>query len=364
MATGVFLAWVFFFVAAQRQQATAVVINTSARWERNFTAGGASLLVSRRVSDARRLRRRLQHHRHRNSKFRAKRRSSPRELHLLDAARLRLALARPIKWLHIPKCGTSFVNTLAHHRGICPGLDPNMLFVNDDVTSSVQTILDEHPGMYAVHLNTDHTWVRSCARGLLGPRIMSHYGIEDEYEYIRGGHGATMIRQPEQRAISGFLDHHNFCGPDVCSPGGGAQEYAEKTSGCAVKMLTRGGLPCFMNQKEARVEVRDSEVVEALRRLREDFVFVGIAEEWNLSVCLFHAMFGGTCYDFELANVHPSVPGTQSDSLHDTSILNGYTDPYDTPVYEEARKLFFDNIAKFGITTSNCQQMCSEKLSL
>eukprot|EP00927_Polykrikos_kofoidii_P084146 TRINITY_DN8795_c0_g1_i1.p1 TRINITY_DN8795_c0_g1~~TRINITY_DN8795_c0_g1_i1.p1 ORF type:complete len:384 (+),score=46.74 TRINITY_DN8795_c0_g1_i1:56-1153(+) len=363
MAAGATLALILLFVAAHWHQPAAMVLNTSAYWKHRFNANRASR-HSRAV-------RRHRHRRHLNW-MRAQAHSLPMgsytAKHLARfgfgsrSRRLRLDVARPLKWLHIPKCGTSFVNTLVHHKGICPGLDPNMLFVNDRVIPSVQTILDEHPGMYAVSLNARHDWVRSCSKGLLGARIMSHYGIQDEYDHVRGGHGATMMRQPEQRAISGYLDHHNFCGPDVCSIAGGPREYAERTSGCAVKLLTRGGLPCFMNQKEARVEISDSEVMEARRRLRDDFAFVGIAEEWDLSVCLFHAMFGGTCYEFEMANVHPSTPGKKAEGFHNVSILNGYTDPYDTPVYEEAKKLFFANIAKYEITRDACRQTCSQKL--
>ena len=38
---------------------------------------------------------------------------------------------------------------------------------------------------------------------------------------------------------------------------------------------------------------------EAAKRVREGFAFVGITEEWDLSACLFHEMFGGDCHAWD-----------------------------------------------------------------
>lgn len=34
-----------------------------------------------------------------------------------------LRAAEPVKWLHIPKCGTSFLNALIHLPSVCPGVN-------------------------------------------------------------------------------------------------------------------------------------------------------------------------------------------------------------------------------------------------
>ena len=38
----------------------------------------------------------------------------------------------------------------------------------------------------------------------------------------------------------------------------------------------------------ADIEVTHKEVKEAQRRLRDEFIFVGLTEAWDLSICLFH----------------------------------------------------------------------------
>ena len=52
---------------------------------------------------------------------------------------------------------------------------------------------------------------------------------------------------------------------------------------------------------ERTPSARDLQV--AVERLRKGFAFVGLTEHFDLSVCLFHAMFGGDCRSVELANM-------------------------------------------------------------
>ena len=41
----------------------------------------------------------------------------------------------------------------------------------------------------------------------------------------------------------------------------------------------------------------------AIGRVRNEFLFVGITEYYDESVCLFHRMFGGKIHEHELANL-------------------------------------------------------------
>jgi hypothetical protein len=58
--------------------------------------------------------------------------------------------------------------------------------------------------------------------------------------------------------------------------------------------------------------------------------FVGLTEEWNDAVCLFHAMFGGAVRQEEFKNFHPTraKPSTAVD------------DELDNPVYAAAKERF------------------------
>merc|ERR1711920_593411 len=103
-------------------------------------------------------------------------------------------------------------------------------------------------------------------------------------------------------------------------------EYAQAVAGCTVKMLTRSGKNVCQNQTAPF----DREVTEAVLRLEDDFAFVGLTEEWNLSICLFHAMFGGVAAKVELRK------RGHSRSQYNTSDLEGFTDRFDGPVYEKA----------------------------
>jgi len=49
------------------------------------------------------------------------------------------------------------------------------------------------------------------------------------------------------------------------------------------------GVPCA-----APFALNASLLAEAARRLRDDFLFVGLTEDFDASVCLFHARLGGT----------------------------------------------------------------------
>merc|ERR1719343_1103894 len=104
-----------------------------------------------------------------------------------------------------------------------------------------------------------------------------------------------------------------------------------------------------------------AEVVLAKQRLREGFVFVGLTDEWDLSVCLLHAVFGGECLSSDFYN---SRPGTNhSDDGYDTSVLMGYTDAPDGALYAEATVLFSEQLQRYGLSLDACQP-CFQQASL
>ena len=80
------------------------------------------------------------------------------------------------------------------------------------------------------------------------------------------------------------------------------------------------------------------------------FQFVGLTEEWNRSVCLWHATFGGAEHPSELLNVRPGnrngrdgtsgrLPSTeQAQRAHE--YFQNWRDPYDDVLYQEVVALF------------------------
>merc|ERR1712107_340610 len=55
--------------------------------------------------------------------------------------------------------------------------------------------------------------------------------------------------------------------------------------------------------------VSEAEIALAKDRLITGFAFVGLTHEWDLSVCLFHAKFGGACNKREFQNIRSAKDG-------------------------------------------------------
>ena len=104
--------------------------------------------------------------------------------------------------------------------------------------------------------------------------------------------------------------------------------------------------------------VTEADVPVALKRLREGFAFVGLQEEWELSICLFHVKFGGPCRQVEFLNTRPGNHSVRSQ--YNTSILNGWVDEMDRIVYEEAQRIFLNDLLSFGVSHETCQRCYQE----
>merc|ERR1712194_699803 len=172
----------------------------------------------------------------------------------------------------------------------------------------------------------------------------------------------TMLRQPEQRLISMYY-YYGAVGSfgvgkmktrtwtyETESPS--LREYADWNAGCTVRQLTMDVLvPC------ATVPLPTSEDVSvAINVLQEGFAFVGITEHWDLSVCLFRAMFGGQCVSSDFLNTRVGYNSSSSD--YDTSELYGWFDIWDGPVYSEALRMFESSRNAYGVDSQWCASFC------
>merc|ERR1719310_2223786 len=95
-------------------------------------------------------------------------------------------------------------------------------------------------------------------------------------------------------------------------------------------------------EQPANPDPSSDDVSVAIDMLHDGFAFVGITDQWALSVCLFRVMFGGQCLASDVLDVRPgdNSNASESESGYDTGELQGWTDVWDGPVYDEALSIF------------------------
>jgi len=265
----------------------------------------------------------------------------------------RLESLKPVIHVHVPKAGATFINSFAQHPGICP-------YMHGGFT---QEMIDQY-GDYADVIFRKDMNEDTCPGGLAGDYFQlafGHSGLRDFPKGILKGHATIMLRQPEARLLSAWEFNASFLpdwpeqrfhwreqrrGPTPAT----FKEYAQAMQGATVKLLTRSGLGASRSLPAPTIQERD----EALRMLKEDFAFVGITEHWDLSVCLFHAMYGGYCGSDEFEPVRKNYDHTD-EPLAD---LNGWRDVYDGALYEEGMKIFNKSLERYNVSEANCPRSC------
>jgi len=270
----------------------------------------------------------------------------------------RLQAAQPFAWVHVPKCGSSLANALIYLPGVCPNLPSGFRFTElDDFAMYADILVDEWcPGSFSM-------------KGKI--RFNDHSGIGGSiYASSVKGHGVIMLRQPEQRIMSGYY-HNQHSWPLDLYDGRYAADplaYAQVLSGCAVRMLTRPGIGLGVEHEEPRGPCGSShepvsvvEVTLAKQRLREGFVFVGLTEEWDLSMCLLHAVFGGSCLASDFSDTNPG--SNPSQEKYDVSELMGFTDVIDGALYTEASAVFSEQLQLYGLSYDACRPCFKEASS-
>jgi hypothetical protein len=234
-------------------------------------------------------------------------------------------------WVHTPKTGSSFCLNLQHDQ--CYDRWPD---------SSSKQNLTYHQGCAVI---TGF----SCKIDSVGhaplPLKTPNYNV------------VMIFREPKSRIISSFTNYAHTEGMSkdyekdlrlrmlklsrrMCGrpPGGVKTEcvfnarlfvYANDnaTKGCVVKTLN--GYWCMDNN----VTVTQQMVDIAIKRIRT-FYFVGIFEEWDIMLSKFYMK--RNIPTPEINRVH--IRKTQY-KFNITSLMNDYTDPFDSSVYIEARSL-------------------------
>lgn len=250
-------------------------------------------------------------------------------------------LARPLFWLHVPKCGTSFINTLIHQPNVCPGLPDDMLVEGDNPMQSFEA---EYPDLEP-----------ACPGSFYNANILgNHLGMGNIYDTAKG-HIVTFLRDPEQRIISSFYhEQHDW---PYEAPAKDMLEYAQVVQGCFTRMIMHSGhwfhhAPNICGGPEP---VTHEEVTEAVHRLNEGFQFVGLTDQWSLSICLFHTMFGGKCRSSDFDDIRPGVDRDASLDEYDVhKELGNFVDKADRQVYEAGKAIFLENLKKYDVSAQTC----------
>ena len=251
-------------------------------------------------------------------------------------------LLLPVAWLHIPKTGTSFLNTLVH--SICvPPILPIKVGVSE------HTYWRDVMDLSRCNFTSQHKSYGSPPTGVAALR-------EPFTDTVTAHHGITLLRQPEQRIISGF--HYNFHGYDLKHGEPNITVYARAVAGCSVRLLVRASHPsqdgrgitdCSQHSPPpSEKEIHHAKAVLGV------FQFVGLADEWDLTACLWHARFGPTsCHASEFLDQRPGGHRNTS-GWYDTSVLQDFKDQYDGSLYEHARTLFWNDVERHNLTRAQC----------
>jgi hypothetical protein len=181
------------------------------------------------------------------------------------------------------------------------------------------------------------------------------------------GHMFSMFREPGSLATSSI----NYF-PKARKSGYSLKEYSERVWGTTTSMLTgqtSDGLQCLGNPTRNRcpwAKGKEPDVARAIRRL-DDFAFVGLTQEWSLSICLLHAQHGGKCRPVELANsrntssywlpekVKKQAPAQRADPS------NATYDPYDGELFKAVKRRFWSDVSKAGLSRRKCARTLEQQ---
>ena len=288
-----------------------------------------------------------------------------------------------VKWLHVPKCGTSFANTLFHTA--CPSVPKNAALVS--VVDCIKTtagheklkeyergssrakkrIIEDLKGAPhnvrctdpAGRFAKEHK-ISTCGNGF-SSKVGAHLPRLERHK----GSVVVMLREPNERLVSAFMHNEGPFSPGRSDGKGSSMRGSVKGSidkfvrwpgvtGCLTKMLT--GQTCGSSQALTISDVNDA--VEAVNQE----LFVGITEAWDASVDLFHAMFGEAALPFEYENVRPSLSAIQPESNCSAwrarygthcGTLQGHVDFPDQIVFLAALRRFAADCEIYGIHLEN-----------
>jgi len=249
-----------------------------------------------------------------------------------------------IHWVHVAKTGSSFMSTLLQlDDPICKPGSGQLLNSENPRVKDVRTWC---PGIMMNSNCSDAMHFDACSEGQIGdlelnaPRLVGFF------------------RQPEVRIMSDF--NKGCVDLGSCEPERTPKRHGQLVQGCTVKMLTHQYQPELFNPAGA-YHCNDgiiepptwAQVDRALDRVQNEYVFIGMTDDWDLSICLFNAMFGNACHSSQFGITQPSHVSSTNSS--DVSPLDGFVDVYDAVLWEAAQRIFQENLLRFNVSKEKCQ---------
>lgn len=227
----------------------------------------------------------------------------------------------PVRWLHVPKTSTSFMTTIM--RRYC---DVGMDFtLGACVTSSYFQPYFEK--LLRLHCR-DSLYV-PAERMPGGDRSMEPSVDHSPLDAWDVPHAYGLFRTPTARMASHyqyFVNRSKEYSPDLTLKAFPTERHylaAPQYQGCQTKMLLGFSCGHLMNFNASHVDEAQS-VLNAMR-------FVGISDYFDLSVELFHAIFGGEDHPSEHLNNRPGRVNRAAWKAKAASEADGKQEP---PVYE------------------------------
>eukprot|EP00040_Diaphanoeca_grandis_P028082 m.161296 g.161296 ORF g.161296 m.161296 type:complete len:381 (-) comp31224_c0_seq3:118-1260(-) len=239
-----------------------------------------------------------------------------------------------IFWIHVPKCATSFGYVIASYS--CAALPAH-------ATMAIPHQGQQGLGVLSIMANFANKYhlKQICPPTAWEPSMPLAYHYPVPSHLAGSGHGVTMLRDPRTRLYSAFKSlHAQGMDPSLRKRLKETvttfKEYVRfpGIQSCQVKMM-------IGHQCASAYNPTAEDLVEAKRRLRTTFAFIGLTDHYDLSVCLFHAMLGGKPRAQAFENSRPTAFFSQTyDSKHAANVVTFDDDPLDAALYHEARVIF------------------------
>jgi len=239
----------------------------------------------------------------------------------------------PIYYMHIPKAGSSFATAIAHLA--CGSR------IGKEVKVSEPSYRD---------------WKKKCGKEHIARFTSGHRPLDPGVQLRTV---VTLVRPARQRIISGYFHSLHDC-PELQkelhiseNPPWKVHQidrdlllkYGNCVQGCASSMLSGHG--CATGKRS--LEDLQADAHQAVAKIPQ-IGFVGLTNHWDLTVCMWHAKYGGECLEAEFANVRPG----KYSSAHDETIFDSSFHPIDDAIYDAAALQFMHDMKTYDVSPKTC----------